>query len=234
MKLIFLWLINTIIALPLKILVFIFKIIYRIIKNIYFNNLDFEYIDNLDGFEFETLTKVLLEKNGFKNVTVSQNSSDYGIDVFATKRKYNYAIQCKRYAKTVGIKAVQEAKSGCDYYHYDIPVVFTNNYFSLSAIKLAKTTGVELWDRDTLVHYLKKSKLLSKSLPFYYPLLATISFICLGYSYFIYSKYLLIPWLINTIMLISIIIKIFKDKQKAPLVIKELQFNLHDYSDTIE
>ena len=42
-------------------------------------------------------TKTLLEKNGFKQVNVSQSSSDYGIDVFAYKNKYTYAIQCKRY-----------------------------------------------------------------------------------------------------------------------------------------
>lgn len=234
MKLILFWLINATIALPLKIIVLIFKISYRVIKNIYFNNLDLEYIDNLDGFEFEVLTKIILEKNGFKNVTVSQNSSDYGIDVFATKRNYHYAIQCKRYAKTVGIKAVQEAKSGCDYYHCDIPVVFTNNNFSLSAIKLAKTTNVELWDRDILIRYLKKSKLLSKSLPFYYPLLAVLCSFGLGYAYFIYTNYLLIPWLISLFLLFSINIKIYKDKQKAPLIIKEPQFNLHDYRDTMQ
>ena len=40
MKLIILWLINTIFVLPLKIITILFKLIYKIIKNIYFNNLE--------------------------------------------------------------------------------------------------------------------------------------------------------------------------------------------------
>lgn len=235
MKLIILWLINTIFVLPLKIIALFLQIIYKIIKNIYFNNLDLEYINNMDGHDFEYLTKILLEKNGYKKVSVSQNSSDFGIDVFATKNKYTYAIQCKRYAKTVGIKAVQEAKSGCDYYNCDIPVVFTNNTFSPAAIKLAKTIDVELWDRDTLHHYLKKSKILTKSLPFYYPLISLIITSILGYLYFQYfQNYLLITLIISIFLFISILVKIFKDKTKAPLNTKEPEYIIHDYHDTIQ
>ncbi|WP_286149253.1 restriction endonuclease, partial [Thomasclavelia cocleata] len=180
MKLIILWLINTVIVLPLKTITYIFKLIFKFINNIYFYNLDWEYINTMKGHEFEYFTKILLEKNGFKQVTVSQSSNDYGIDVLATKNKYRYAIQCKRYNQKVGIKAVQEAKSGCDYYQCDIPVVFTNNTFSPAAIKLAKNINVELWDKDTLHHYLKKSKLLTKSLPFYYPLISFLIIILSG------------------------------------------------------
>lgn len=235
MKLIITWIINTIIILPLKIIALIIKLIYKIIKNIYGNNLDLEYIETMDGRDFENFTKLLLEKNGFKNVRVSQESNDYGIDVLATKNKYNYAIQCKRYSKTVGIKAVQEAKSGCIYYNYDIPVVFTNNTFSSGAINLAKNTNVELWDRDTLHYYLKKSKILTKSLPFYYPLISGLVTFYLGYYYFEgHKQYLLVLFLINLFLLISIIFKIFKDKTKAPFKDKEPEYNIHDYHDTIQ
>ena len=98
MKLIILWLSNTIFVLPLKIITFCFKVIYTIIKNIYFHKLDLDYIDHMDGHDFEYFTKLLLEKNGYKQVQVSQSSNDYGIDVIAIKNKYTYAIQCKRYA----------------------------------------------------------------------------------------------------------------------------------------
>ena len=56
MKLIILWLINTIFVLPLKIITILFKLIYKIIKNIYFNNLDLEYINTMDGHDFEYFT----------------------------------------------------------------------------------------------------------------------------------------------------------------------------------
>ena len=234
MKLIILWLINTIFVLPLKIITILFKLIYKIIKNIYFNNLDLEYINTMDGHDFEYFTKTLLEKNGFKQVNVSQSSSDYGIDVFAYKNKYTYAIQCKRYSKTVGIKAVQEAKSGCEYYQCDIPVVFTNNTFSSAAINLAKNTNVELWDQDTLYHYLKKSKILTKSLPLYYPLFTFITTAILSYYYLQHQDYLLIPLLISMFLFISIIIKILKDKKKTPIILKEPEYTIHDYHDTIQ
>ena len=168
MKLIILWLINTVIVFPLKTITYILKLIFKFINNIYFYNLNWEYINTMKGHEFEYFTKILLEKNGFKQVTVSQSSND-----------------------------VQEAKSGCDYYQCDIPVVFTNNTFSPAAIKLAKNINVELWDKDTLHHYLKKSKLLTKSLPFYYPLISFLIIILSGYYYYLLRQnYLLIILLV--------------------------------------
>ena len=86
MKLLFVWLINTIIILPFKIIRLVIKIIYQIIKNIYFNNLNLESINNLDGYQFEAFTKILLEKNGFKDVRISKSSNDYGIDILQKKK----------------------------------------------------------------------------------------------------------------------------------------------------
>lgn len=235
MKLIILWLINAIFVFPLKIIIYFIKSLFKIINNIYFYNLDWEYINTMDGHDFEYFTKVILEKNGFKQVTVSQNSSDYGIDVLATKNKYTYAIQCKRYNQKVGIKAVQEAKSGCEYYQCDIPIVFTNNTFSPAAIKLAKSTNVELWDKDVLLQLLKKSKLYTKSLPFYYPLVSLFLIIFNSYYYYLTKqRYILICLLICLFLFLSIIIKIFKDKTKTPFKITKSEYQIHDYRDTID
>lgn len=66
MKLLFVWLINTIIVLPFKVIRLVIKIIYQVIKNIYFNNLNLDYINNLDGYQFEAFTKTLLEKMALK------------------------------------------------------------------------------------------------------------------------------------------------------------------------
>lgn len=233
MKLIFIWLINNIIILPFKIINWIVRIIYRIIKNIYFNNLNLEYINNLDGYEFESFTKILLEKNGFKDVSISKSSNDYGIDVIATKNDNTYAIQCKRYNKPVGIKAIQEAKSGCTYYNCDIPVVFTNNTFSKAAINLAKNNEVELWNHDTLCYFLKKSRLLSKSLPFYYPLISLLITLLLTYGT-LKKKFFIAPLLISLFFFISIIIKIIKDKKKTSLIVTKPRYIIHDYHDTID
>lgn len=230
MKLLFVWLINTIIVLPFKVIRLVIKIIYQVIKNIYFNNLNLDYINNLDGYQFEAFTKTLLEKNGFKDVRISKSSNDYSIDILAKKDNYTYAIQCKRYNKPVGIKAIQEAIAGCVYYQCDIPVVFTNSTFSKAAINLANINDVELWDHDMLCYFLKKSKLLSKNIPFYYPIISLLITILLCYVYFIYNQ-LLIILLISVFIFISILIKMINNKKKTLFITTKPK--IHDYSDTI-
>ena len=74
------------------------------------------------------------------------------------------------------------AKSGCEYYQCDIPVVFTNNTFSSAAINLAKNTNVD-YGIKILYHYLKNLHFLTKSLPLYYPLFAAITTAILSYYY---------------------------------------------------
>ena len=50
----------------------------------------------------------------------------------------------------VGNSAVQEAVAGKRYYNCDKIIVITNNYFTTSAITLAKVNNVILWDREIL------------------------------------------------------------------------------------
>lgn len=66
----------------------------------------------------------------------------------------------------MGITAVQEVFAGCKHYSCDVPVILTNSYFTNQAIELAKSTGVELWDRDTLKRMCKKRKSKSSSYNF--------------------------------------------------------------------
>ena len=68
--------------------------------------------DYMSGDDFEYFCADILRGNGFKNVEVTKASGDHGIDVLAKKDGVKYAIQCKRYSKPVGNKAVQEAYSG--------------------------------------------------------------------------------------------------------------------------
>lgn len=109
-----------------------------------------EYIDELDGFEFEIFVAKLLTCLGYNNSIVTQSSGDYGIDVIAIKDDIKYAIQCKNYSQPVGNKAVQEAYSGKSFYNCHVAIVVTNNYFTNSAKKQAEKNDVVLWDRDKL------------------------------------------------------------------------------------
>ncbi len=92
----------------------------------------------------------LLDRAGFHNVEVTKASKDYGIDILAQKDGVSYAIQCKCYSGPVGLKAVQEAYAGRDYYDCMVGVVMTNQYFTSSAVEFADKLKILLWDRDAL------------------------------------------------------------------------------------
>ncbi len=114
--------------------------------------------DSMPGEEFEYFCADILRGNGFKDVEVTKASGDHGIDVLAKKDGVKYAIQCKRYSKPVGNKAVQEAYSGKDIYKADIAVVMSNMDFTSQAIEDAKKLNVELWDRDKIYSLQKAGK----------------------------------------------------------------------------
>lgn len=112
--------------------------------------------DSLDGHEFEYFCARLLERNGYRNVTVTKSSGDQGIDILANMNDKKYGIQCKRYASPVGNKAVMETYAGVSYYGCDVGVVLSNQYFTPAAKDMAARTGVILWDRDYLLQMINK------------------------------------------------------------------------------
>ncbi|MCL2058121.1 MAG: restriction endonuclease [Oscillospiraceae bacterium] len=113
--------------------------------------------DITDGQEFEIYITHVLRKNGFKDIVTTPRTGDYGADVIAEKDGERYAIQCKLYSKSVGVKAVQEVFAAMLYYGCDAAAVATNSRFSKNAINLAESTGVQLWDRDVLVNMGKRA-----------------------------------------------------------------------------
>lgn len=82
-------------------------------------------IDLMEGHDFEYYCAELLKRRGFQDVEVTKGSGDYGIDILAEKEGVTYAIQCKCYAAPVGVKAVQEAYAGRDYYDRMVGAVLT-------------------------------------------------------------------------------------------------------------
>lgn len=104
-------------------------------------------IDEMEGVEFEKFCADLLKKHGFAEVEITKASGDFGVDILAEKEGVTYAIQCKRYTETVGVKAVQEACAGREYYDRMVGAVMTNQYFTEPAVKAAKKLKILLWDR---------------------------------------------------------------------------------------
>ena len=114
-------------------------------------------IDLMEGHDFEYYCAELLRLRGFQEVEVTKGSGDYGIDILAEKDGVTYAIQCKCYAAPVGVKAVQEAYAGRDYYDRMVGAVLTNQYFTQPAVEAAKKLKILLWDRGYLESMLEET-----------------------------------------------------------------------------
>lgn len=131
-------------ALAVLILVcFLVAVIFLIRKR---SSRRFDFFEDMDGHEFEYFCADLLKNHGFTEVEVTKGSGDYGIDILAEKDGVTYAIQCKRYAAPVGVKAIQEAYAGRDYYDRMVGAVMTNQYFTAPAVEAAKKLKILLWD----------------------------------------------------------------------------------------
>lgn len=113
-------------------------------------------IDVMEGHDFEYYCAELLRKRGFQEVEVTKGSGDFGIDILAEKDGVTYAVQCKCYAGPVGVKAVQEAYAGRDYYDRMVGAVLTNQYFTQPAVEAAKKLKILLWDRGYLESMLEE------------------------------------------------------------------------------
>ncbi len=105
-----------------------------------------DIFEDMEGHEFEYFCADLLKQKGFVDVEVTKGSGDYGVDILAEKDGITYAIQCKRYTTPVGVKAVQEAYAGRDYYDRMVGAVMTNQYFTSPAVDAAKKLKILLWD----------------------------------------------------------------------------------------
>ena len=112
-------------------------------------------IDLMNGVEFEKFIASLFSKMGYKT-EITKQTNDQGLDVIAFKNGERIGIQAKCYSNTVGNSSVQEAVAGKNYYNCDKVLVITNNFFTSSAIKLAMTNQVILWNRDILKEKLKE------------------------------------------------------------------------------
>lgn len=114
-------------------------------------------LDLMEGHDFEYFCAELLRRRGFQEVEVTKGSGDYGIDILAEKEGVTYAIQCKCYAAPVGVKAVQEAYAGRDYYDCMVGAVLTNQYFTTPAVEAARKLKILLWDRGYLESMMEES-----------------------------------------------------------------------------
>lgn len=112
-----------------------------------------ESLQNLTGIEFENLLKKKFIDLGFHAIETPV-TGDYGADlIIEDKNGTRYIVQCKRFSSKVNLKAVQEVVGALSHYAGDYGIVITNNQFLPSAIKLAESNKIELWDGDKLLSF---------------------------------------------------------------------------------
>jgi len=110
------------------------------------------YDSKMTGFQFEDYCLGLFEKKGWI-VSKTKAGADQGVDLIIEKNNFRIGVQCKKYAKPIGNKAVQEIKAGISHYGLNYGIVLTNNKFTTQAIQLAKSNNIGLY------HYLDIDKL---------------------------------------------------------------------------
>lgn len=134
-------------------LIFIVRVALKLYKNARLAKSGIAELDKLGGEDFEKYLELLFRKLDYK-VMRTPYQGDYGADLVLQKDGVQTVVQAKRYDRSVGVKAIQEAVAAKEYYKANQAMVVTNSYYSQQAKKLAAANQVELWDRDKLVNLL--------------------------------------------------------------------------------
>lgn len=124
-----------------------FYALYRLTKFIV-NFVREKPIEKMTGYDYEKFVAKKLLKDGFRKTKLTPQSGDFGADILGVDRKRKrVAVQCKKYAGTVGVKSVQEVIAAVQYYECDYGMVVTNSTFTAAAKELAKKTEVVLKEK---------------------------------------------------------------------------------------
>lgn len=104
---------------------------------------------NLNGHQFEDWLKELFTILGYQ-VVRTKLSGDQGADLIIKKENKKSVVQAKKYQGGVSNKAIQEVVASKKHYDATEAIVVTTGNFTKSAMELAKSNHVELWDGKKL------------------------------------------------------------------------------------
>ena len=99
--------------------------------------------------EFERYCASVLRERKW-DARVTPASGDQGVDIVADKRGLRIVVQCKKYSKPVGNRAVQEIVAGIAHRDAQRGVVVATSGYTASAIKLAASNAVLLLHHSEL------------------------------------------------------------------------------------
>jgi restriction system protein len=105
--------------------------------------------ENMTPREFEHYCADVLREMKWK-ARVTQASGDQGVDIVAEKRGVRIVIQCKKYSKPVGNRAVQEIVAAIAHEGARRGVVVATCDYTPAAVKLAASNQVLLLRHEDL------------------------------------------------------------------------------------
>ena len=108
-----------------------------------------KFREDMSPREFEHYCAAVLREMKWK-ARVTQLSGDQGVDIVADKRGLRIVVQCKKYSKPVGNRAVQEIVAGIAHRDAQRGVVVATNGYTSSAKKLAASNEVLLLHHSEL------------------------------------------------------------------------------------
>ena len=94
--------------------------------------LDFRWHEGMSPIEFEQCCADYLSLRGWESTT-TKGSGDQGVDVVACKNNIVLVVQCKKYSKPVGNKAVQEIIAAKAYMQATFAAVVSNQTYTPAA-----------------------------------------------------------------------------------------------------
>jgi restriction system protein len=114
-----------------------------------------EEIDALNGHQFEKFLEHMFKDMGFV-VSPTRQTGDQGADIILENFGVRTVVQAKCYSENVGNKAVQEVVGAKAHYQCQKAIVVTNQFFTPSAISLATSNTVGLYDRRKIIELLER------------------------------------------------------------------------------
>jgi hypothetical protein len=121
----------------------------------------FESVRSMDGTRFEVFVADLFRVMGHQ-VILCGGAGDQGVDMIVYSRGGRVAVQCKNHSRPVGNRPVQEVYAGARHHRCVEAWVVAPAGYTSGARELAKSTGVALYDADTIRQWIKRVDRLEK------------------------------------------------------------------------
>ena len=121
-------------------------------------------IRDLTPLQFEQFTAIYMKNRGYTNIQLTKTTNDFGADIIAKDPAGKMiCVQCKKYSKPVGVKAVQEIVAARLHYDCELAAVAVSSCgYTKQAIELAKDSDVTLYYFDDVKHiFIEEGNILS-------------------------------------------------------------------------